>query len=71
MKGRVFTKPKAVETLPTGLVLGELVYYYLEGWRVGTLVEVKGSRAHIRPVAAFKASTPHLIWAQLEDVKGI
>lgn len=50
---------------------GSLVQYYLEGWRYGYLLEVKGKRAKVRPVAAYKAGTPRGTWVPLEDVREV
>lgn len=49
--------------------LGTLVAYYEDGWRYGYLEKVKGKRAHICPIAAYKATRPRLIWVEMASVK--
>jgi hypothetical protein len=45
-----------------------LVQYYLEGWRAGYLIETKGGKARIQPIAPYKGVQPRPIWIELSLV---
>lgn len=70
------TKPKIKATvkpdlLANGLVLGELVSYYDEGWRIGHLEEVKKTLAWVIPIGGYKAAKKRAISVPLEDVRRV
>jgi len=62
---------KVNEPLPEGLVLDEKVWYYRNGWRVGTLDSVTKGLASIRPDGAYLAGPKNHINVPVGDVKPI
>ena len=62
--------------LPEGLVLGENVRYYSDGWYIGRLDGFKDGRGIIMPNRAYKAKDGnHITVAEvniepLEDIRG-
>ena len=65
--------PAAVKPalLVNGLVLGELVSYYDEGWRIGHLDDVKKTTAWVIPIGGYKAAKKRAVSVPLEDVRRI
>lgn len=59
------------EPLPEGLVLGSKIWYYRNGWRVGTLDSVTKGLASVRPDGPYQSAPKNHINVPLTDIKPI
>lgn len=55
--------------LPDGIEVGKVVSYYLNGWRLGTLQEVKGNLAGIKPIGTYLHYHKNMKWVNINDLK--
>ena len=55
--------------LPDGIEVGKVVSYYLNGWRLGTLQEVKGNLVGIKPVGTYLHDNKNMKWVNITDLK--
>lgn len=60
---------KKLILLPEGIEVGRVVSYYLNGWRLGTLQEVKGNLVSIKPVGTYLHCKKNLKWVPITDIK--
>lgn len=60
-------EPVRIIPLAAGVEIGGLVRYYSNGWRTGTLEEVSGNDAGIRPIGGAKHA--HLKWVNVSEVE--
>jgi hypothetical protein len=60
---------KEYPPLPEGLNLGDMVEYYDQGWRYGTLENVINGQAQIRNVAVYGKTEGTLSKVPIGDIK--
>lgn len=59
-------KLKEITPLPAGIVIGGLVRYYDNGWRVGRLLKQEDSQVGIE-----RPGKHRLVWVNLIDVEAV
>lgn len=67
-------KPEAIAPLIlTKRDLKTHVQYFKEGWRVGTVVEIKARKGVVRiaPMAGYKGKQPRAVTVPISDIKRI
>lgn len=62
---------KSLPPLPDGIEIGKHVIFYLNGWRHGTLIEVKGKLLGVQPVGTYEHAKKHIKWVGFDDVKKV
>jgi hypothetical protein len=51
--------------------LGALINYYLDGWRYGYLVSIRGKIAKVQPISAYKAPEMRCVRIPVGDFRGL
>jgi hypothetical protein len=56
-------------SLPDDIRDGDLVQYYIDGWRAGYVVGVDGKGIKMQPIGSYRGSTPNTVHVPEEDVR--
>lgn len=62
---------KKLTPLPEGVEVGKPVSYYANGWRFGTLAEIKGNEAGVKGVGTYLHAATRLKWVKITDLKAV